>query len=172
MSTKEIKLRELRPTDKSQLTFLANNKKIWDNLRDFFPHPYAESDAESFINLTTAEAPKQTFAIEHNGELCGVIGLVAQEDIYKRSAEIGYWLGEPYWGQGIATKAIELMTVYGFEELKLVRIYAGIFEYNITSMHVLEKNGYKKEGVFKKAIWKNGKIYDEHRYYKLNGGDN
>ena len=171
MGTKEIKLRELRLTDKSQLAFLANNKKISDNLRDLFPHPYKESDAEFFINLNSEEKPKRTFGIEYNEELCGIIGLVLQEDVYKKSAEIGYWLGEPYWGKGIATKAIELMTTYGFYELKLIRIYAGIFDYNTASMRVLENNGFKKEAVSKKAIWKNGKIHDEHRYYKLNEGD-
>ncbi|MGB5228245.1 MAG: GNAT family protein, partial [Eudoraea sp.] len=86
----------------------------------------------------------------------------------RKSAEIGYWIGEPYWGKGIATKAIKLITKYGFEDLKLVRIYAGVFEFNMVSMKVLENNGYKKEGVFKKAVFKNSNFFDEHRYFKLN----
>jgi RimJ/RimL family protein N-acetyltransferase len=168
LKPKEIKLRELHLSDKSQLAKLANNKKIWDNLRDSFPFPYSEKDAELFINLTIEENPKQNFAIDYAGDLCGVVGLIIQNDIYSKSAEIGYWIGESFWGEGIATTAIELITNYGFEDLKLIRIYAGVFEFNMASMQALENNGYKKEGIFKKAVLKNAKFLDEHRYFKLN----
>lgn len=164
----EVKLRELHLSDKSQLAKLANNKNIRDNLRDTFPYPYSESDAEFFITLVTKEKPKQNFGIEYDGNLCGVIGIVIQKDVYRKSAEIGYWIGESFWDQGIATKAIKLITKYGFENLKLVRIQAGVFEFNTASMKALEKNGYKKEGIFKKAIFKNDKVIDEHKYFKLN----
>lgn len=167
MNTLKINIRPLKITDASQLATLANNKKIWDNLRDYIPYPYDEKDAEDFINLTKNEHPKQNFAIEYQGALCGVISLSIQKDVYKKSAEIGYWVGEPYWGKGIATEAIKLITTYGFDQLGLVRIHAGVFEYNTASMIVLEKNGYKKEGISKKAICKNDQIYDEHRYHKL-----
>lgn len=168
MKPKEVKLRELHLSDISQLAKLANNKNIWINLRDSFPYPYDESDAKFFINLVTKEKPKQHFGIEYEGDLCGVAGLVLQKDVYRKSAEIGYWIGESFWGKGIATKAIKLITNYGFGDLKLDRIHAGVFEFNISSMKALEKNGYKKEGVFKKAIFKNDKVLDEHRYFKLN----
>ncbi len=168
MIPKEVKIRELRPSDISQLAKLANNKNIWVNLRDSFPYPYGESDAKFFINSVKEEKPKQHFGIEYNGNLCGVTGLVLQKDVYRKSAEIGYWIGESFWGKGIATKAIELITNYGFEDLKLARIHAGVFELNIASMKALEKNGYKREGIFKKAIFKNDKVFDEHKYFKLN----
>lgn len=168
MKPKEIKLRALQLSDTSQLANLANNINIWINLRDAFPYPYSESDAEYFINLVTEEKPKQNFGIEYDGNLCGVIGLIIQKDVYRKSAEIGYWIGEPFWGKEIATKAIEIITNYGFEDLKLDRIHACVFEFNFASMKALEKNGYKKEGVFKKAIFKNEKVLDEHRYFKLN----
>jgi RimJ/RimL family protein N-acetyltransferase len=168
LRSREVKLRALHVSDKSQLAKLANNRKIWDNLRDSFPNPYSEGDAELFINLTTEENPKQNFAIEYAGDLCGVIGLIIQNDVYRKSAEIGYWIGEAFWGKGIAATAIKLVTNYGFEDLKLIRIYAGVFEYNVASMKALENSGYKKEGVFKNAIYKNDKVFDEHRYYKLN----
>jgi RimJ/RimL family protein N-acetyltransferase len=168
LRSREVKLRALHVSDKSQLAKLANNRKIWDNLRDSFPNPYSEGDAELFINLTTEENPKQNFAIEYAGDLCGVIGLIIQNDVYRKSAEIGYWIGEAFWGKGIAATAIKLVTNYGFEDLKLIRIYAGVFEYNVASMKALENSGYKKEAVFKNAIYKNDKVFDEHRYYKLN----
>ncbi|WP_298313715.1 GNAT family protein [uncultured Aquimarina sp.] len=168
MKDKKIKIRGLELSDKSQLAKLANNENIWNNLRDYIPHPYHENDAESFINLTKSQNPKQSFGIEFKNELCGVISLIIQEDIYRKSAEIGYWIGEPYWGNGIATKAVALITEYGFEKLNLIRIFSGIFEHNIASMKTLEKNGYNKEGIFQKAVVKNGRILDEHRYYILN----
>lgn len=107
-----------------------------------------------------------SFAIEYNKQFCGMVGLLGQSDVYKKTAEIGYWIGEPYWNKGIATVAVKLLTVYGFDQLDVIRIHAGIFEYNIGSMKVLTKNGYEKEGVFKKSILKDGKIYDEHRFSK------
>jgi len=162
-----IKIRPLELSDKTPLAKIADNKKVWNNLRDYIPSPYNESDAEFFIRLTKQEKPPQNFGIEYKGEICGVIGLIIQQDVYRKSAEIGYWLGEDYWGKGIATKAVELITEYGFKTLHLIRIYTGVFEFNIASMKVLEKNDYIKEGIFKKAVFKNGKLWDEHRYYKL-----
>jgi len=106
---KDIQLRRLNKGDAAQVANLANNKKVWDNLRDFIPYPYAEKDALLFIELTESESPQVTFGVlTEQGELCGVIGLVVQKGIYRLTAEIGYWLGEEYWGKGITTKAIEL----------------------------------------------------------------
>jgi [ribosomal protein S5]-alanine N-acetyltransferase len=161
-----ITLRPLQNTDAPILAQLANNKKIWDNLRDYIPHPYTQTDSEWFIGLCLQENPTLTFAIEHKGGLCGVIGLVPQKDVYRKSAEIGYWIGEPFWNRGIATTAVKLISQYGFNELNMVRIFTAVFDYNPASMKVLEKNGYKKEAVFKKAVIKNGEIWDEHRYSK------
>ena len=162
----EITIRPLKVSDKSQLASLANNKKIWDNVRNILPHPYSEDDALFFINLTKDEDPKVNFGIEYKGQLCGAIGLVLLQDVYSNTAELGYWLGEPFWGKGITTFAINLITQYGFEVLNLRRIHASIFDFNLASMKVLEKNGYVKEGVSRKAIIKNGVVCDEHRYAK------
>ncbi|MDH7447423.1 GNAT family N-acetyltransferase [Aquimarina sp. 2201CG14-23] len=168
MKDQEIKIRTLTSLDIPQLARLANNENIWNNLRDYIPYPYDENDAASFIDITKAQHPKQSFGIEFKNNLCGVISLIIQQDVYRKSAEIGYWIGEPYWGKGIATKAVELITAYGFDKLNLIRIYAGVFEHNIASMKTLEKNGYKKEGISQKALIKNDRILDEHRYYILN----
>ncbi|MDT7828060.1 GNAT family protein [Pricia sp. S334] len=160
----EIILRTLKPSDKTQIALLANNKKIWDNVRDAFGHPYTEKNAEEFIQRQAKSDTEDVFAIDCQGELCGLIGLILQNDIYRKSAEIGYWIGEPFWGKGIVTKAIELITIYAFDKLILIRIFAGVFEYNVASMRVLEKNGFQKEGIAKKAVFKNGEFWDEHRY--------
>ena len=163
----DIVLRPLCDSDASALAALANNKKIWDNVRDYLPFPYGIEDAVCFIKLTQNEDPPMTFAIEYNKQFCGVIGLVAQSDVYKRTAEIGYWIGEPYWNRGIATIAVKLVTDYGFNQLDFIRIHTGIFEYNIGSMKVLMKNGFSRDGIFKKSIQKNGQIFDEHRFSKI-----
>ena len=162
--SENIRLRELQPKDKQRLAELANNKKIWDNVRDYFPFPYSEKDATEFIELCNKETPKTTFAIEFQNELAGVTALVLQSDIYKKTAEIGYWIGEPYWNNGIATEAVKLLVNYGFDNLKLNRIFTGVFEDNKASQKVLEKCGFTHEGVFKNAIIKNGKVIHEYRY--------
>ena len=146
----KIILRSLADDDKEALAQLANNKKIFDNVRDGLPHPYTIDDAIFFIDLTKKQNTQMSFAIEYDGAFCGMIGLVPQKDVYRRTAEIGYWLSEPFWNKGLATTAVGLITDYGFNELNFIRIHPGIFEYNIASMKVLEKNGYKKDGVFEK----------------------
>jgi len=163
-----ISLRKFIFSDKERIAELINNKKIWDNLRDLIPFPYTIEDAEDFISICEGENPPMTFAIEYSGELTGVIGLVKQTDIYKRTAEIGYWIGEPFWGKGIATKAVKLIVNYGFNDLRLVRIFTGVFDYNIASQRVLSKVGFKLEGIFENSVVKNGEICDEYRYAKLN----
>lgn len=163
----DIKLRKLELFDKTQMAHLANNKKIWDNVRDGFGHPYTEKNAEEFIQRQANSDTEKVFAIDFNGELCGLCGLILQKDVYRKSAEIGYWIGEPFWGQGIATQAIGFLVSHAFEEMDLVRLYAGVFEYNVGSIRVLEKNGFFKEGISKKAVFKNGAFWDEHRYALL-----
>ena len=163
----DILLRKLKMTDKNSLALLANNRKIWNNMRDYLPFPYSEKDAEDFINSVKDENPVTTFAIDYKEQFCGVIGLIKQKDVYRLTAEIGYWIGEPYWNKGITTTAAKLITDYGFNKLQLVRIHTGVFEYNAGSMRVLEKCGYKKDCIFEKSVIKNGQIWNEHRYSKI-----
>lgn len=162
-----VKLRGFSDSDKVHLAGLCNNKKIWDNLRDFIPFPYTEQNAEEFIRFCQGENPQMTFAIEYNNQFAGCISLVRQNDIYRLTAELGYWIGEPYWGLGIATKAVDLITHYAFNQLDLVRVYAGVFDFNKPSQRVLEKSGYKLECISEKAVFKNGKICNEYRYSRI-----
>ncbi len=163
-----LKLRKLKDSDEHRLAALCNNKKIWDNLRDYIPYPYTDKDATAFIGFCKTENPQQTFAMEYNNEFVGCIGLVLQTDVYKLTAEIGYWIGEPFWGLGLATKAVNLLVDYGFNQLNLVRIYTGVFDFNKASQRVLEKAGFKLECIFEKSIVKNGVICNEYRYAKIN----
>lgn len=134
----EVLLRRLRRADIPDLARMANSRKIWDNVRDYLPHPYHEKDAEFFITSKVSEDPQVTFAIEYQESFVGVVGLVPQTDVYAHAAEIGYWIGEAYWGKGIATQTVNLTTEYAFIMLELHRVYTGVFEYNKASMRVLE----------------------------------
>jgi [ribosomal protein S5]-alanine N-acetyltransferase len=165
-----IVLRPLRISDAGRLAVLANNEKISCNLRDGFPHPYTPADAENFLAKFTNQDPVTFFGIEYNGEHVGNMSLVPGQDVYRKSAEIGYFIGEPYWNKGIVTNAVKLITEYGFNQLDFIRIHTGVFEYNTASMRVLEKCGFIKEGVFRKSIVKKGKIWDEIRYAKIKPG--
>jgi len=165
-----VTLREFTPDDKYRLAELANNPKISINLRDGFPNPYTVSDAENFLEKNAGQESSLVLAIEFNNIYVGNIGLHKATDVYRKSAEIGYFLGEPYWNLGIMTKAVNLICDYGFKNLDIVRIHAGIFEFNPASMRVLEKCRFKKEAICKKAVFKEGKIYDEVRYAKLIDG--
>lgn len=163
----KVRIRPLRYADRERLAKLANNKKIWLNVRDMFPHPYTIEDAEKFIDTVKQRDPQVTFAIEYDFKFVGAIGLVLQQDVYRFSAEIGYWMGEPYWGKGIATQAVSLLSKYAFEELNMEKLFAGVFEGNEGSKKVLLKCGFQQEGIAKKAIFKNKKFMDELRFGKV-----
>lgn len=163
-STQDIIIRHLVKDDIHEMARLANNKKIAINLRDAFPYPYTLEDAKRFFDMVEKMNPKTIFAIEYKGRYAGNIGLTRESDVYRNSAEIGYFLGEPFWNKGIMTKAVGIMTEYAFEKLGVLRVHTGVFSYNTASQKVLEKCGYSREGVFKNSITKDGKIYDEIRY--------
>lgn len=160
----EFILRPWSLSDVQSLAKYANNKEIAKNLRDKFPHPYLEEDAENFIRFVQEHNPDGIMAIEINGEACGGIGIHPQEDIYRKNAEMGYWIGEAYWGKGIMTKAIKQMVMYGFQKFDINRIFAIPFHNNIGSQKALEKAGFKVEAKMSKTIFKNGEYLDEIIY--------
>ena len=164
LQTNNICLRELCLSDKDELTSLANNPNVSKTLRDIFPHPYTTEDAKRFINYSQHSGKALILAIVYNEQLTGVICLEYQQDVYRKSAELVYWLGEKYWNKGIASNAVSLICSYAFHKLKLNRIFASVFSNNQASVRVLEKNGFKQEGRFKAAIVKNNEILDELRY--------
>lgn len=162
-----IELREFRKADTIRLVELANNKKISRNLRDGFPNPYTREDAARFIQNCLNQNPTTIFAIEFDGEYVGNIGLNPGQDVYRKSAEIGFFIGEAYWNKGITTISVNLICNYGFEKLGIVRVHAGVFEFNKVSQRVFEKCGFEKEGIFKKSVFKNDKLWNEIRYSKI-----
>ncbi|MCB0473179.1 MAG: GNAT family N-acetyltransferase, partial [Flavobacteriaceae bacterium] len=123
-----------------------------------------EADGKAFITMATKADPIHIFAIEVEGKAVGGIGIHPQSDIMKKNAELGYWLGEPYWGKGIITRAIRQMVDFAFKTYDITRVYARPYGTNIGSQKVLEKNGFKLEARIEKNIFKNGEFLDELIY--------
>lgn len=160
----DFKLRPWQIDDLESLVQYANNFEVAKNLTDAFPHPYTEADGKAFITMATKADPIHIFAIEVEGKAVGGIGIHPQSDIMKKNAELGYWLGEPYWGKGIITRAIKQMVDFAFKTYDITRVYARPYGTNIGSQKVLEKNGFKLEARIEKNIFKNGEFLDELIY--------
>jgi ribosomal-protein-alanine N-acetyltransferase len=159
-------LRPFRPGDAADLARQANDPAVAANVRDVFPHPYTRADAEAWIErCRDLPAPVPVLAITLDDRVVGGIGVFLQTDVYRINAEIGYWLGQAYWGRGIATSAVRQMTAYAFAHFPdLHRLYAGVFGPNRASARVLEKAGYALEAIHPESILKNGQLLDEHVY--------
>ena len=162
-------LRPWRRGDEEDLVRGANDREVWRNLRDMFPHPYTLADAKEWIGRCLASDPPRGLAIEVDGAASGSIGVFPGEDVHRRSAEIGYWIARPHWGRGIATEAVAAMTERTFRETEIERIHAAVFEWNPASMRVLEKCGYVREGWLRKSVWKDGRLIDSALYARLRG---
>lgn len=160
------KIREWKITDKESLALLLNNKKILDNLRDGIPWPYTEKDAEDFIAAILAADKTKTFAfaITADEEVIGSIGVFRGENIHCRTAEMGYYLGEAYWGKGFGTSAVRQICAYVFENTDIIRIFAEPFAFNTASCRVLEKAGFQMEGILRSNAVKNGAVQDMKMY--------
>lgn len=159
-----LTLRDYANSDIEALVALANNKLVSRFLVDTFPYPYTRADAEWWVSKGVKAERDVTKAIEYNGQFVGSVGIGRKTGWRDHLAEIGYWLGEPFWGKGIATQAVHQMTEYAFSDLKLQKLYALILAPNRTSMRVVEKCGYELEGVLKREVFKDGKYYDVHYF--------
>jgi RimJ/RimL family protein N-acetyltransferase len=150
--------------DRDAIVRHANNRKVSINLRDRFPYPYTARDARDWLDAIVDHKPETNFAIDVAGEAVGGIGFTPQSDVARRSAEIGYWLGEQFWGRGIATEALVAVTEYAFANFDLCRLYAHVFDWNAASARVLEKAGYVFEGRLRKSVTKDGQTIDQLLY--------
>jgi RimJ/RimL family protein N-acetyltransferase len=162
----KCRLRSWHSGDADQLISQANNRLIANNLRDSFPYPYSMQDARAWIEFAT-KAPKTLFAIAIDEKLAGGIGFHLLSDVYRKNAELGYWLGEKFWNQGIATEAVELIIPYIFKNFDINRIFAECFSDNPGSGRVLEKAGFRFESRHIRSIYKNNEYKDSHIYALL-----
>ena len=160
-------LRPWHPDDAISLVKHANSANIARNLRDAFPYPYLLQDAKKWLKMVGDNRDDIILAIVVNGEAAGGIGLHGLKDVYRYNSEIGYWLSEVHWGKGIMTDAVKVMVDHAFVQTRWLRLFACIYENNPSSMRVLEKNGFQKEAIHKRAVMKEGKLMDEHLFALL-----
>lgn len=157
-------VRPWRSTDLAALLRHADNPKVAANLRDRFPSPYTEADGRAWLDLAAGGLAATNWAIEVAGEAAGGIGLMPQDDVNEGTAEIGYWLGEAVWGRGVATAAVAAVTRRALTALGYRRLFATVFGRNGASQRVLEKCGYRREGVLRRAVVKHGVVLDQVVY--------
>lgn len=162
----ECKIRHWKVEDAPQLAKVLNNRNIQNNLRDGLPYPYTENDAKDFIKaMLDADKDKTfAFAITFNDTVVGSIGVFRKDNIHFRTAEMGYYIAEPFWGKGLGTSAITQICHYIFKHTNIIRIFAEPFAYNTASCRILEKNRFKYEGTLRSNAEKNGNILDMKMY--------
>lgn len=159
-------IRKWRVSDRERLAEMLSNKKVQDNLRDGLPYPYTPADAEEYITAMLAADGTKTFAfaITLEDKVIGSIGVFRQDNIHFRTAEMGYYIGEPYWGKGYTTSAVQQVCQYVFANTGILRIFAEPFAHNTASCRVLEKAGFQFEGTLRSNAVKNGKVLDMRMY--------
>jgi RimJ/RimL family protein N-acetyltransferase len=164
-------LRPLEPSDAESLAAHGDDRRIWLNASNRFPHPYTAADAVAYIEAARAESPLRRFAIDVDGAAVGAISLVVGTDVAYRSAEIGYWVGAAYWGRGIASAVVPPVTAYAFETLDLLRVAAIVYAHNTASARVLEKAGFVLEGVLRSSAVKDGRVVDQMLFARVRGSE-
>ena len=169
LECKKSVIREWTRSDKAALVRFANNRNIWRNLAHAFPHPYTDADADWWFSFLARMPEPTSWAIEVDGLSVGAIGVTLREGIYLKSAEFGYWLGEPYWGRGIMTEAVKAVAPYAMHRFGLIRLEAPVFEWNPASMRVLEKCGFVREGVLRASAVIDGQVIDRVLYAFVDG---
>ena len=160
-------LRPWATEDEASLVQHANNRNIWLNVRDRFPHPYTAQDAKLWIKIAHRDTTMLNLAMEVDEQAVGGLGVIFKDDVYHRTAEMGYWLGEAYWNRGLTSQAVAALSDYILEHYDIVRLYAGIFEHNVASARVLEKAGYAFEARLQKNVTKRNETMDELVYVRL-----
>jgi ribosomal-protein-alanine N-acetyltransferase len=157
-------LRPFREGDEASIVRHGSDLRVSRWLRDGFPYPYTLDDARNWVACSSLWDPSRQFAIVVDGEAVGGIGLDMQGDVFRRSAEIGYWLGHEHWGHGILSEALPAFIRHAFEHFDVVRLFAGVFEGNEASARVLEKSGFVLEARLRSAVWKHGVLRDQLLY--------
>jgi ribosomal-protein-alanine N-acetyltransferase len=157
-------LRKWNLSDVESFFQYVNNPKIFLNMTDSFPHTMAEVKKVIEVFSNPNEKSQCCRAIDSNGEAVGCVAIFLKDDVYCKSAEIAYWLGEPFWGKGIMSRAVQQLCETAFEQYHLARISAEPFAYNIGSRKVLEHAGFILEGIKKKSVYKNGEFFNSCMY--------
>jgi ribosomal-protein-alanine N-acetyltransferase len=161
---RSCRVRSWEERDAASITEHGDNIAVWRNMRDAFPRPFTLERARAFIEAARAAPVETRFAICVGDEAVGGIGFGLHQDIERVSAELGYWLGERFWGRGIASEAIAAVTAFAIDAYSLTRVYAVPFATNPASARALEKVGYVLEGRMRRAVIKEGVVLDQLLY--------
>lgn len=156
-------MRSFRHGDEPSLAAAADDWEVARWLRDAFPHPYGAQDARDWVAYASREVDDTEFAIATTSQrVIGSVGFRPQEDMHRRSGEVGYWVARSYWRRGVATHALRVLIDYAFENFDLDRLFAGVKDGNDGSVRVLEKLGFRLEGRARRAvIGRGGESKDE-----------
>lgn len=157
---KDFRLREWKAEDAESIALAADNPHIARNLRNVFPNPYPLEAAVWYIQdcMTNRDRKQINYAIEVDGQAAGSISITVKDDVYEKSAELGYWLAQEHWRKGIMSRAVRMICKEAFETFDIVRIFAEPFADNAGSRGVLEKAGFTYEGTMRSGVYKNGEI--------------
>jgi [ribosomal protein S5]-alanine N-acetyltransferase len=160
-------LRPWRASDKDDLVRHANNRRVWRNMTHTFPHPYTAEDADQWLQIAAHPGASIQLAIAVDDEAVGGIGAIAGQGIFAATAQFGYWLGEAWWGHGIATAAARALAERIGSERLFARLEAQVFEWNPASMRVLQKAGFEREALLRCAATKDGQLIDTVLYARV-----
>jgi len=163
-------VRDWSSADRADLVSHANNRNVWRNLTHAFPYPYTDADADGWLTPLTSMAEPTHWAIEVDGAAVGAIGISLGEGVFCKTAELGYWLGEQFWGRGIMSDAVGHVAPYVMAKYELCRLQAAVYEWNPGSMRVLERCGFTRESVARANVYKDGQVIDEIIYALIDAG--
>lgn len=164
-----MRLRRWQPGDIDDLLLHADDPQVPRGLSDRFPHPYTRADAEAFLSGRVIDLAQPVYAIEIEGQACGGIGLRLGHGERAIGAELGYWLGRSRWGQGRMTRIVGVFAPLAMQALALERLQATVLAFNTGSARVLERNGFVREGVMRRAVRKDGEVHDLLLYARVRG---
>jgi [ribosomal protein S5]-alanine N-acetyltransferase len=163
LKSERLLLRPWKESDAEELSRIANNKNIAQNMNGHFPFPYTLECAKDWISKAKEKPVQTNFAIEYEGKLAGGVGFDLRDNEREGVASGGYWLGEEFWGKGIATEAWKMVIDYGFENFPIRKVEASAYSWNSASIKVQEKCGFRHEGCLRQGIIRFGKVGDEHK---------
>ena len=169
LRTERLILRPFRDGDEDELAAAADDVRVWIHLRDRFPHPYTVVDAAQWIAHVRPEVPARNLAVTLEGRVIGGVGVERLGDVARFTAELGYWLDPRYWGRGFASEAVPAFVEWAFETFPFERIQAWVFTPNAASRRVLERCGFRLEGLARRSVFKDGRFLDSQLYARIRG---
>jgi RimJ/RimL family protein N-acetyltransferase len=171
MNEKTVRLRPWGEDDVPELVHLADDRRVWAQLRDAFPHPYTPEAGRAWVAHASGQSPVTSFAVDCAGSLVGSIGYVPGRDVERCGAEVGYWIGGPYWGRGLATAALLALIGEVTARGGFTRLFAVPFATNMASRRVLEKAGFSLDAILRRSAIKEGRVVDQALYSLVLPGD-